>query len=110
MTPSRPKKKKKKKKREKRKHHLISGTDDFGGWVGMSRSDLRDGDLERIDGVSVLLHQWPTNRLVQILQWDFGLLCNVPKDRMHHFRLVVPLLTLDDIVWRDTTLGQINIT
>lgn len=68
-----------------------------------------DGQLEGIDRVSVLLVQWPSNVLVEFLNWHSDLLCDVAHNAVDHLALVVPLLALDDILWADSALGQINV-
>jgi hypothetical protein len=73
--------------------------------------DLRvcDAELERVDGVSVFLVQRPADALVDLLDGCLGLLGDVSHNAVYHLRLVVPLLTLDNVLGRHTTLGQINV-
>lgn len=72
--------------------------------------DVRNGKLESIVGVAVFPVQGPCNLRVEGLEGGLGGLRNVAQDRVHRLALVVPLLTLDDILGRDTTLGQIDVT
>lgn len=60
--------------------------------------------------MAIFLVQRPSDVLVEILDGGFGRLCDMTHDRMDGFALVVALLTLDDILGRDTALGEINIT
>jgi hypothetical protein len=78
-----------------------------GGGEGLN---LRDGVLERVDSVSVLLHQRPADGLVQRLDRLLGFLGDVSQDRVHHLALVEPLFALDDIFGRDAALGKIDVS
>jgi hypothetical protein len=59
--------------------------------------------------VSVLLVERPADALVDLLDGDLGLLGDVAHDAVHHLRLVVPFLALNDILRRHTTLRQIDV-
>lgn len=60
-------------------------------------------------GVTVFPVQGPCDLRVEGLEGGLGRLGDVAHDRVNRFALVVPLLTLDDILRRDTTLGQIDV-
>ena len=66
------------------------------------RADKRDGELEGVDGVAILLVERPCYALVEGLNGSVGLLGDVSHDRVHHLALVVSLLALDDILRRHT--------
>lgn len=59
--------------------------------------------------MSVFLVEGPGDGLVEILNGGVDLLGNVAHDGMHHLALVVALLTLDDILGRNATLGEIDV-
>lgn len=61
-------------------------------------------------GVTVFSVQWPGDLLVEGLKGGLGRLRDVAHNRVNRLALVVPLLTLEDILGRDTTLRQIDIT
>ena len=61
-------------------------------------------------GVAEFPVQGPGDRLVEGLEGCLGRLRDVAHDRVHGLALVVALLTLDNILGRDTTLRQIDIT
>lgn len=60
--------------------------------------------------MAIFLHQRPADGLIQLLNRLLRLLSNMSQDAVYHLALVEPLLTLDDIFGRDTTLGKIDIT
>lgn len=60
--------------------------------------------------MAVLLVQGPGYALVQLLNRDLGLLGNVAHDGVDHLALVIPLLTLDDILRRHSALREIDVT
>ena len=74
------------------------------------RGCIRDGVLESVNSVAVLLLQGPANGLVQSLDGLLDLLGDVSEDRVDHLALVEPFLALDDILGRDTTLGKIDVS
>jgi hypothetical protein len=71
---------------------------------------LRDGDLEGIVGVTVFPVQGPPDLRVEGLEGSLGSLCDVTHDRVHRLALVVSLLTLGNILGRDSTLGKIDVS
>lgn len=70
---------------------------------------VRDAQFEGIHSMSVLLVQRPPNILVQLLDGCVGLLRHMTHDRVHHLALVVPFLTLDNILGRNSSLRQIDV-
>ena len=54
--------------------------------------------------MSVFLVQGPADLLVELLDWRLGLLGNVTHNGVYHLALVIALLALDDIFWRDSSL------
>lgn len=71
---------------------------------------LRYGQLECIYGVSVLLVQRPGDAFIEVLDRVLCFLRNMAHNRVYHLTLIVSLLALDDILWRDPTLRKIDIT
>ena len=69
----------------------------------------RYGELEGVDRVAVFLVERPCDRLVEVLDRGKGLLGHVSHDRVYHLALVVPLLALDDILWRHPALREIDV-
>lgn len=59
--------------------------------------------------MSIFLVQRPRHELVDVFDFGARLLRHVPHDRVHRLGLVVLLFALDDILGRDTSLGQINV-
>lgn len=72
--------------------------------------NIRDGELESIVRVAVFAVQGPGDLLVEGLKRGLGGLGDVAHDRVNSLALVVPLLTLNHIFGRDTSLGKIDIT
>lgn len=60
--------------------------------------------------MTVLLVQRPCNEVVHEVHLDSRLLCYVSHDRVHGLALVVSLLALDNVLCRNSTLGEINVT
>ncbi len=71
---------------------------------------LRDGELESVNRVAVLLVQRPGYSLVELLDGSLRLLGYMAHDGVDHLTLVIPLLTFDDILGRHPSLGEIDIT
>ncbi len=59
--------------------------------------------------MTVFLVQRPCYRLVEVLDRSKSLLGHVSHDGVDHLALVVPLFALDDILWRDSALRQIDV-
>lgn len=74
------------------------------------KGDVRDAELEGVDGVSVFPVEWPGDGLVQVLDGDLNLFGNVSHYGVNDFALVVPLIALDDVFGRHSALGQIDVT
>lgn len=66
-------------------------------------SDIRDRQLESVNGVAVFAVQGPGYALIQRLDGCLGLLGNVSHDGVDHLALVVSLLALDNILGRNTS-------
>jgi hypothetical protein len=60
-------------------------------------------------GVAVFPVQGPGDLLVEVLEGSLSRLGDVAHDGVHRLALVVPLLALDHILGRDTTLGKIDV-
>lgn len=75
----------------------------------MKQQDVRDAELECVDSVSVFPVERPGDGLVQVLDGDLNLLGNVSHYGMDDLALVVPLIALDDVLWRHSTLGEIDV-
>lgn len=59
---------------------------------------LRDRQLEGIIGMSVFLIQGPSDLLVKLFDRGLCLLGNVTHNRVYRLALVIPFLTLSDIL------------
>lgn len=70
----------------------------------------RYGQLESVYCMSVLLVQWPPNLLVQVFDGMVRLFGNVSHDRVNHLALVIPFLALYDILGRNSSLREIDIS
>lgn len=64
---------------------------------------VRDGQLESVNSMTIFAVQRPGYALVQRLDGSLGLFGNVSHDGVDHLALVVALLTLDDILGRNTS-------
>ena len=64
----------------------------------------RNGELESIVSVSVLLAERPDDALIQLLGLDITLLGNLGDDRVDGLSLFVLFLTFDDLFRRDSSL------
>ena len=71
---------------------------------------IRDGDLEGIVSMAVFPVQWPSDLLVQLLKGSLSGFGDMAHDGVNRLALVVPLLALDDIFGRNSTLGKIDVT
>lgn len=81
-----------------RQQHLATGV------------DVRDGQLESIDGVAVFLVQRPGNSLVQGLNWCLCLFGDMSHNQMYGLALVVSFFALDHVFGGHTSLRKINVT
>lgn len=59
--------------------------------------------------MAIFAVQWPADCLIQSLKRGLGLLRNVAHDRVDGLALVIPLLALDDILRRHSSLRKIDI-
>lgn len=66
--------------------------------------DSRNGELESIVSMPILLSQGPDDALVQSLGIDVTLLGDLLDDRVDGLSLFVLLLALDDLFRRDSSL------
>jgi hypothetical protein len=73
------------------------------GWMNLSWNS-RNGELESIVSVSILLSQGPDDALVQSLGIDVTLLGDLLDDRVDGLPLFVLLLALDDLFRRYSSL------
>lgn len=58
----------------------------------------------------ILLVKRPRYGLIKMLDGRLSLLGYMAHNRVDHLALVVPLLTLDYVLWRHSALGKIDIT
>lgn len=65
--------------------------------------DSRDGQLERLVRVPILLVQRPCNLLVEILGRDITLLRHLDQNRVDRLPLLILLLTLDHLLRRHSS-------
>lgn len=60
--------------------------------------------------MTVFTVQGPPDLRVEGLEGSLGSLCDVTHDRVHRLALVVSLLTLGNILGRDSSLGKIDVS
>lgn len=60
--------------------------------------------------MTVFLVQGPSDRLVQLLERSLTGLSDVAQNGVNSLALVVTLLTLNNVLGGNTTLGQIDVT
>jgi hypothetical protein len=76
----------------------------------MAYRNSRNGHLERIMSVSILLAQRPNDALVQSLGLDIALLGHLGDNRVHGFSLFVLFFALDDFLGRYSSFGKIDVS
>lgn len=82
----------------------ISVASDGGRTIKRRRRHARNAELEGLVRVPVLCIQRPRDEPVDLSEVALRLVCNVPHDGVDLLALVVPLLALDDVVCRHSSL------